>query len=70
MADKGIVLSLDQKGIQKALDALDLDKYYRVVKKGLTMAMVIVERAAKIETPVDTGVLRQGYRAVFPISSR
>lgn len=69
MAD-GIVLDLDVRGIKDALAKLDVNQYNRVVRRGITTAMVIVEREAKIETPVDTGALRQGYRTVFPLSTR
>lgn len=52
-------VSIELKGIDKALEALSLEDYYRAIGTGLKKAIVIVEGAAKMETPVDTGMLRQ-----------
>lgn len=70
MTDKGIILDLEVMGIQDALSKLDVNEYFKVVKRSLSLAMTVVEREAKKETPVDTGALRQGYRTKYPISAR
>jgi len=64
MAD-GYGFSVDIDGIGEALNSLSVADYLKALDEGLQKSMFIVEGEAKQETPVDMGILRQGFRTKY-----
>ncbi len=62
---EGVAINVDLSGLKDALAKLSVADYEKAMRLGLTKSIVIVEGEAKPETPVDMGLLRQGFRTKF-----
>lgn len=61
----GATINVDLKGLKDALDKLSIEDYNKAIRMGLSKSIVVVEAETKPETPVDMGLLRQGFRSKF-----
>lgn len=59
------MLNLEVEGVNDFVMKLNRLQWKEAINRGIKKSIFTIERQSKIETPVDTGILRNSYETTF-----